>query len=269
MDLSATLRRLRRAPLVLAHLLTGAVLAAGQRLLHGPGWHRRKQGRALMHSWHQRCRRLIGLEVTVNGTPGHDGTLLVANHVSWMDIVALASHTPACFLAKAEVRSWPLIGSLATLTGTLFVRRHSMSVLTRTIDHLGVLLQAGQSVALFPEGTTGTGEVIGKFHSGLLQAAIDAQRPVQPVALSYVRGGELDELAPFVGDQGFLGHLWRMLGAPQTEVLVDFCEPLATAGADRRQLAVEARRCIVARTRLRQLAAVARRPEPVVAADAA
>lgn len=229
-----------RAPLLLLHLLAGALIAQWRRLRHGEHWYARHDGARTIQRWMTLLNRLLGLKVTLEGTPASAPTLLVANHISWLDITAIAANCPARFLAKQPVRQWPLIGSLAAASGTVFLRRGDLAVLHEAIDSLAEVLRGGERVMIFPEGTTTSGRQVGVFHRALFQAAIDAGTPVQAVALRYGNHGEPDMLAPFIGDDDFFPHLLRILARPDTELRVCFLPEQDSDNSQRKILATRA-----------------------------
>lgn len=233
--LRGTLRVLTRGARLCVHLVWGVVLAVWLRRRHGTDWFRLPYGQARRRQWQRALASILGLRVHASGTPMSATGLLVANHISWLDIVAIASAVPTTFVAKDDVRAWPLIGALADWGGTVFLRRARVSVLTATIDTLADTIAQGQRVTVFPEGTTTTGTVLGTFHRALFEAAVKSGAPVQAIAVRYRREGRPDTIAPFVGDDAFVPHLLRVMAAPRTEVHLDF-QP-AVSGDDRRTLA--------------------------------
>jgi 1-acyl-sn-glycerol-3-phosphate acyltransferase len=202
---------------------------------------------AFARRWARQMIRTLGAQLCVEGAAPAPGALLVANHVSWLDILAIASHMPAVFVAKSEVRNWPAIGWLAARAGTLFLKRSSGRSLLRIKNRVGALLLAGRNVALFPEGTTTNGSGVLPFRSGLLQAAIDGARPVQPVAIAYYG----DDGNP-VSDPAFIDGmtLWQSIDAicrsGRISVRLALAAPLAAAGRTRKELAREAHDMIAA-----------------------
>src|SRR5262245_55978767 len=117
--------------------------------------------------------------------PGSVGTLLAANHISWLDIPAILAVTPARVLAKSDVRGWPIVGVLAARAGTVFIDRYRLSRLAGTVADLGAALRTGATVLVFPEGSTWCGRTSGRFFTATFQAAVDADAPVRPVSLRY------------------------------------------------------------------------------------
>src|SRR5690606_8789223 len=169
--------------------------------------------------------------------------LWVGNHVSWTDIPLLGQLTPLAFLAKAEVRQWPVAGWLAQQGGTLFIRR-SASDSGRVSGQLAERLRQPGSVMLFPEGTSTDGTAVRTFHGRLLSSAIDAGVAIQPVAIRYRRQGEPDPIAPFIGDDDLLSHLRRLLRSDMADVDIFLLAPLDTQGRSRNELARQAQAAV-------------------------
>jgi 1-acyl-sn-glycerol-3-phosphate acyltransferase len=195
--------------------------------------------------WHGRVCRALGIAVRrAAGTP-RVPALLAANHVSWLDVVVVGSLAPTAFVSKAEVASWPLVGWLAAVGGTLFIPRGAHQA-GRIAEGIRECLAEGRSILIFPEGTTTDGSYLRPFFPRLLAGAIEAGAAVQPVAVLYPSAGRVHPTAPFVDDESFSSHLWRVLGDPGIEAEVRFCTPLAAGGGDRKALAREARAAIAA-----------------------
>ncbi|MFI9833097.1 lysophospholipid acyltransferase family protein [Streptomyces sp. NPDC051913] len=189
------------------------------------------------------CRwivRAAGVRVRVTGAAEPvGGTLLVANHISWLDIPLLAAVRPARMVAKAEIRRWPVAGALAARGGVLFIDRDRLRALPDTVARIAGALRAGQAVAVFPEGSTWCGRAQGPFHRAAFQAALDARVPVQPVRLRYRLAGGTATTAPaFVGEDTLLASLWRVVSARGLVAEVDVRDAIpAGAHLDRRSLA--------------------------------
>jgi len=214
-----------RAVRLTVHLSWGMAQAWCLRWRLGPQWFGLARGAARRRRWLQGLGDILGLRVRVSGEPMDAPGLLVANHVSWLDIVAIAAATSTTFLAKDDVRTWPIIGRLGRWSGTIFLQRARRAALGGAIDAVVEVIARGQRVALFPEGTTSDGREVGHFHRGLFQAAVQTGAPVQAIAVRYQRAGERDTIAPFIGDDTFLDHLLRVMAEPSTEVQLDFQRP--------------------------------------------
>jgi 1-acyl-sn-glycerol-3-phosphate acyltransferase len=192
---------------------------------------------ATVQAWAQRMLRILGVPLHVSGQPPLQGpVLLVSNHLSWLDILVLHAARHCRFVSKSDVKHWPLIGTLATGGGTLYIEREKRRDAMRVVHHMAESLKAGDIVAVFPEGTTGDGTGLLPFHANLIQAAISAQAPVQPVALRFLdRASGKDSDGPvYIGDDTLVGSLWRTLAGPPFVAHVRFGEPQAADGRDRR-----------------------------------
>ena len=187
--------------------------------------------------WSMKMVRALGVKLEVRGTPHPSAKLVVGNHVSWLDIIAINSVMPSRFVSKAEVAHWPVVGRLVTAAGTLYLVRERRRDAMRVLGLMAQALRDGDTVAVFPEGTTGPGGHIMPFHANLLQAAIDAPAPVQPVVIAYrEQGHAVSPSAAYVGDTGLLESLWMTVTARQLVVRVEFLDPRTVAHADRRTL---------------------------------
>ncbi len=231
---------------LLAHLLTGFLIIAwaglSSRSDARPRWLPR-----VVRWWYRRQARVLGVRLEVVGAPA-GGCLLVSNHISWLDVVALGAACAPDFLSKAEVRAWPLIGWMSAVQGTLFIQRGASEVGTVNASIAG-RLAAGRTVVIFPEGTTGEGDGVGRFYPQLFSAAFGPGLAVQPVALSYRRvgGAPPERAAAFVGQQTLAESLWRVLRHPGLIARVEFLDPIRPApGDDRRALSGRARSAILA-----------------------
>ena len=199
--------------------------------------------------WSAGLLRSVGVGLQVRGTPRPGATLLVANHVSWLDIAALHAAVPqARFVSKADVRRWPLLGWLVAGAGTLFIERERKRDALRVVHAMAEALRAGETVAVFPEGTTGPGPDLLPFHANLLQAAIATETPIQPAVLRFADARQrFSPAVAYVGDTTLLQSLWWVATARGLVAHVDLLPPQATAHADRRALAEHLRQQMAAR----------------------
>ncbi len=247
--------RLLRA---LEHLLTGTLISVAIAGLRGigqpPVWQP-----AVMRWWYRRLCRILALQITVTGQVA-ERAMLVANHISWLDITVLGAQEPISFLSKDEVRHWPVIGWMATLAGTLFIERGA-NRFAEAIASVRARIVSGCSVVVFAEGTTSNGAGVRRFLPRLFAVvqtpcpadartgSQDGPAPViqlQPVALRYGHGPCPHPVAPFIGDDRLVQHLWRVLKEPGIPVQLMFLPTIATQGQDRRALAEAARAAILA-----------------------
>ncbi|MDB5900113.1 MAG: 1-acyl-sn-glycerol-3-phosphate acyltransferase [Ramlibacter sp.] len=208
-----------------------------------PRWPRERR-EATVQAWAQRMLEVLGIPLQVEGTPAPQGPMLVvANHISWLDILVLHAARYGRFVSKSDVRHWPLIGTLATGGGTLYIERAKRRDAMRVVHHIAESLVAGEIVVVFPEGTTGDGRELLPFHGNLIQAAIAARAPVQPVGLRFVDvASGADSQGPlYLDDDTLLGSLWRTLAGPPFVARVRFGVADQADGRDRRVWAQELR----------------------------
>ena len=191
----------------------------------------------------------LAIKLVVHGQPPLTGpVLLAANHISWLDIVVMHAARHCRFISKDDVRHWPLVGTLATGAGTLYLTRASRRDAMRVVHQMAECLAQGDVLAVFPEGTTGDGSTLLPFHANLLQAPIVADAPVQPVALQFTdaHSGEMSLAPCYVGDDTLLQSLWRTLCTRNLVAVVRFGEPQWAQGRDRRVWAADLRTTIAA-----------------------
>ena len=199
--------------------------------------------------WAARALVCLGVQLRVAGTPPVCGPLLlVANHISWLDIVVMHAARHCRFVSKDDVRRWPLVGLLATGAGTLYVRRSSSRDAMRVVHHMTQALRDGDVLAVFPEGTTSDGRVVLPFHANLLQAAISAPSPVLPIALSYsdASASGPSQAVTYIDDDSLVGSVWRTLGAGSVTATVVFGAAQNADGRDRRAWAQSLREAVMA-----------------------
>lgn len=231
------LRACFRAVRVTGHILYGVVLVSFFPALD----HNMRQ--RIQKYWSRKLLDMLHVRFEGDnyGQVSAYGCLLVANHASWLDVIAMNALAPACFVAKSEVRNWPLIGWLCQQVGTLFIKRDIRRDTARINREISTMLKQGVCVALFPEGTSSDDVVPGHFHSSLLQGVIDVEGYICPVAIRYHDGaGNGCTDAAFVGDMSFVQSLWKILCSPSLHVTL-FCLPaISCAGKGRRLLASQA-----------------------------
>lgn len=228
-----------RLPVLLLLLLVGCL---GALLLLPRGPRNDGVGAALLRHWTRWFLRLFGVRVRRVGEPLHDPVMFVANHATWMDISVLHTQRPAGFVAKAEIDHWPLVGWLARRGGTIFHRRGDGHSLTTVMAAMSQRLRAGCSIAVFPEAGVAPAGSLRVFHARILQAALDAPAPVQPVALRYLRNGQPVPELMFAAGENFLHNVVRVLAAPPLLAEVHFLAPVEFDPlGGRRQMAATAR----------------------------
>ena len=228
-------------------------------LLHASGqllW-RRPRTRAARALWlHQLCRRAVrifGVDVRTASTFPEHG-VLISNHLSYLDIVVFASIHLCVFVSKAEIRSWPLIGWMTTMSGTVYVERGRGGSARAAGAEMRAAAEDGLPVVFFPEGTTSNGDTVLKFHSGLLSEARKAGQPVTAAFLRYSltgedRGQRVSDVVAYWGEQPMLPHVFRFLalrGVRAEVTIADAPIRLAEGTVSRKPLAIEARRAVCA-----------------------
>lgn len=227
--------------------------------------------RRIVRLWSRGCLKICGLVVTRHGRPcPEQPALLVANHVSYLDIPVIAAHVPVIFIAKREVAGWPLFGFLARISRTVFIDRLA-SHAARQCQLLRRRLRQGETLLLFPEGTSSDGSDLLPFKSSLFEAAQDetASVPLQPLSLAYLGfsdgtpfAADQRELYAWTGDATMLPHLWRMMKQPGAEIVLHFHPPARPEDfASRKALTAYAYEAI-RQSLLHDLDGVRRRPAP-------
>lgn len=212
--------------------------------------------------WHRGAAAIVGLKVETEGVPSPHGPLLLsANHQSWLDILVLGSVVDASFVAKTEVRGWPVFGVLARLHRTIFVDRGRKRDVRLQVDQIAGRLRDGESLVLFAEGTTSDGNGVLPFKSALFAAAEEALGRsdreailVQPVCVAYTRHHGLPlgragrSKVTWIGGQTFGPHLMSVLRDGAFDAKVIFAPPLRfTARDDRKALAAACERAVCER----------------------
>src|SRR6201996_340921 len=229
-----------------AHLLHGMWTVATRFSRATPA-----QREALNRAWSLKMLRLCGMRLVVHNDRARldAGALVVANHISWIDIYVINAWRPTPFVSKAEVRQWPVVGWLAQQLGTVFIQREKRSDAKRIMHELSDRLSAGELMCVFPEGTTSSGLTLLPFHSNMFQAAVSAACPVQPICLMYEDAQGRQSTAPaYIGDMSLNDSLNALLRAGAITAHLYVCDPLAP-GADRRTLAAQAEQAVGAALR--------------------
>jgi 1-acyl-sn-glycerol-3-phosphate acyltransferase len=263
-------RQVLRILVTVALVLAGVVLAAMLPLLRPAD-----RDRAL-RAWFRGLLGALRIRLQVTGgdrfNPPGTGVLVVSNHVSWLDLVALGAVQPLRMVAKTEVRGWPVIGLLACRAGTIFVHRERLRTLPQTIAAVSDALAGGAAVGVFPEGTTWCGMASGRFRPAMFQAAVQTAAPVRPVALRYrlsgVGGmaGATTTVAAFVGSATLWPAVVLLAGVRGLRVEVELRPLLPADGVDRRTLAARADAAVTAASApLVPAVPMVGRPEPVPA----
>jgi 1-acyl-sn-glycerol-3-phosphate acyltransferase len=236
-----------RIGLLLVHVLVGLAIAASIF-----PWLAQSGRNRIIRGWSRLLLIICGARLRVTGLPlpptiartgiepGSRGRMLLANHVSWIDPFALNASVPSRFVAKSEIRAWPLLGLLVTRVGALYIergRRHAVASMNHRVRDR---LKDGETVAVFPEGTTTDGRSLLPFHSNLVAPALEVGAECWPVALRYLEDGAASTAAAFIGEMSIVASLWNILLARRLQIEVAFLEPVPTLGEHDRHHIAEA-----------------------------
>lgn len=209
--------------------------------------------RAEVRRWSHKLLTILGVRIHAANHPAAlpPCCMLVTNHISWLDVfVVLASH-PSVFVAKSEIRGWPVVGWLCERAGTLFIERGNRGAARRVNAAIVAALQKGTVVSVYPEGTTSDGRRLGRFHAALFQPAIDAGATLLPLALCYTdRNGRHCSATDFVGETSFAESLWSTTSARHIVADLQWLAPVDCSGRERRELARETAAAIAAALRV-------------------
>ncbi|HYA47856.1 MAG TPA: lysophospholipid acyltransferase family protein [Burkholderiales bacterium] len=236
--------RLLRLGRVTLHLLRGLAVAA----IMFP-WISQEKRDAQKRRWSRRLLSILSVSVRESNAPESlsERCLLVLNHISWLDIFVINARSPATFIAKSEIRDWPVVGWLCTLVGTLYIERGKPSAARQASRRIAKALERGVLIAIFPEGTTTFGRSLEPFHAALFQPALDAGAGVQPIALRYLDGaGRHTDSAGYVGETSFVESVWTIVSTPRIVAELDFLPPVSVHRQTRRSLAERTEAAIAA-----------------------
>lgn len=207
-----------------------------------------EQEQRFVRVWHRQFLKLLHIETRIHGDIHPGNHLMVANHISWKDIILLNSIYATRFVAKSEIARWPLVGWLSNKVGTLFVKRGSISDIRRLNEQIAQLMMAGEKVTLFPEGATGEGEEISHLYPGLFQSVIDTQNQaqkdepieaplgVQPIVIIYKVDEQLSPHIPYTGNTHILENLWSVLNYEHISADIYFTPLIDSENATRKLL---------------------------------
>jgi len=223
-----------RATRLALHICYGLILAIAYPWL---SWALRRH---ILQRWSADLLHIFNVRIDIAGDdPLHKlrHGLIVTNHISWLDVFVLNAVVPMRFVAKSEVRRWPVIGWLCARAQTLFIERGKARSAARINVQLVELLQRGECLAVFPEGTTTDGTSVAHFHSSLLQPAIDAGALAHPIAIRYLDAdGAHSTAAAYIDELSFGASMWNILSEPELHVCLIATPPLNARNMDRRTL---------------------------------
>lgn len=197
--------------------------------------------------WAAKLLRILHVQPRLEGTPPEParGAMIAANHVSWLDIFVVSSVRPTRFVAKSEIRDWPLAGWMADRTGTIFLRRGHRRDAARINQKVHDALAGGDCVGIFPEGTTTEGDQLLKFHALLFESAIANGAVVHPAAIRYeTPEGAACPAAAYAGEMTFMESVGRIIRQRRIVARIAFAEPIDTRGRTRREVSESARAAV-------------------------
>lgn len=225
-----TIRAILRIFRIVLHLIWGMILILSIYPLVS------RTTRLLMKKhWSKKALQMLGIQLNIQGQPM--AYMRVANHISWLDIVVINAVIPSAFIAKDDVRSWPLLGWLSTHTESYFIKRGSRQAAHKAAWHIANLLQANIDVMCFPEGTTSSKGHVLPFYSALLQGAIIAKVPIQPIAIRYHdHKGQFSRIPEYCDDTSLGTSIWRVACANNLCVTLYLLPEVASTTYDRKAL---------------------------------
>lgn len=249
MHQSSLITQIYRVIRIIIHTVTGLVIAA----IFLPMLSESAKKR-LIKWWCGGLLRAFHIKVVTFGKlppVATKGVMFVANHISWSDIHALNSKIALRFIAKAEIRNWPIFGYLAHKANPLFIDRSKRQVASKIVDITAASLAEGDNLCFFPEGTTTNGKQVLTFKSSVIQAAINANSLIWPVAIRYVNvDGSINTAMAYAGETGLIESMQEVIKQRNAMVELHFLEPIETIGKDRRELTLTAFNKIVAKLAL-------------------
>ena len=200
----------------------------------------KRQQEKMIQFWCKRLLSIFEIKVEVKGLDSYlfnqKQYLMVANHISWIDIIVIQSIKPSIFVAKSDVASWPLFGWVAQMTGTIFIKRDKVSDIKKALKKMKRRLMK-RSVCIFPEGTSTNGRYLLPFKSNLFQASIDTNKSILPLCLRYKQKSVYSDKVAFVGDMSLVDSIMKIKNENDISVEMEVLQPIRPRG-NRKELAV-------------------------------
>lgn len=220
------------------HLLLARGVLTVLTVYPGAGQARRAE---LLRDWSRDLLDILHMRLTVRGTPPRvpgGRNVVVGNHLSWLDVFVVDTVAPSRFVAKSEIRGWPVIGWLAARAGTLFIDRSKRHATAHTNEQIIAAIRAGDCVAVYPEGTTSNGTLLRHFHASLLQPAVEAGAELHPAVVRYPGpDGRSNPATLFIDNMSFARSVFLLLAEREIAAELTFLDPIPPDGRDRRELA--------------------------------
>jgi len=192
--------------------------------------------------WSKLLCYACGLKLSYKGKIQANPVLIVANHISWIDIPVIHSYKLVGYVAKAEIENWPLLGIVAKCGESLFIKRGEQESRRRVLESIKLRLKGKRSIAVFPEGKATNGEYLGRFHRQLMHAAIEENTPIQAIAIKYInKDGKRNKEIAFKGKENFIRNVFRILSLPRSTAELTFCEVIDTKSISARKAAITSR----------------------------
>lgn len=189
--------------------------------------------------WSKLLCYICGLKLKIRGNIQKNPVLIVANHVTWLDIPVIHSFKLAGFVAKEEISRWPFLGWAIKRGETLFIKRGKLESRRAVLENIKERLKQDRSIAIFPEGKVTNGDHLGRFHRQLMQAAVETESPIQAVAIKYInKEGTRNKKVCFLNDEQFVFNVFRIISLPTSTVEVTFCETVDTHLKTAREVAL-------------------------------
>jgi len=200
----------------------------------------RKLNKKVINTWSIIICRVCGIKIQVKGKKHGNPVLIVANHISWLDIPIIHSQKLLGFIAKSEIGSWPLFGLLIKSGEVVLIKRGKHESRKKVLELMQQRLLQKRSIGVFPEGRASNGEQLGRFHRQLMQAAIETQTPIQAIAIKFInKDGTRNKEIGFKSGEKFITNILRILTLPSSTAELNFCEPLETKNTTARQAAIK------------------------------
>lgn len=198
--------------------------------------------------WARKLLRILNVLLSVNGAQPHadaKNLIVTSNHISWLDIFVINATQPSRFVAKSEIRDWPIAGWLCEKAGTIFIRRTRRSDTAKINETMRTVLADGTAIGFFPEGTTTAGDKLLKFHTSLFEPAVVNDATIAPVAIRYrTSDGEPSVAVAFIGELSFVESVAQIISQKSMIAEITFAPQIAASGQTRRELALKAEAAI-------------------------